>query len=134
LNISHLIILWNGKYFVHLQQNIETITILKIIQFPKVCCAVAACLLFLLGGQRAGAYNDHRVGKIDSIENHLLSNRQKMTDDEIMAIRWHMGAWQIALHNEEMQQDYIHATHNCPLLSIIEAADKLAAQILEVTK
>lgn len=84
MNISHLIILWNGKYFVHLQQNIETITILKIIQFPKVCCALALCLLFLLGGQRAGAYNDHRVGKIDSIENHLLSNRQKMTDDEIM--------------------------------------------------
>jgi hypothetical protein len=43
-----------------------------------------------------------------------------------------MGAWQLALHNEEMQQDYIHAIRSCPLLSIIETADKLAAQILEV--
>ena len=62
----------------------------------------------------------------------LLRLGLELTDDEILAIRWHMGAWQIALHNEEMQQDYIHATLSCPLLSIIEAADKLAAQILEV--
>lgn len=62
----------------------------------------------------------------------LLRLGLEMTDDEIIAIRWHMGAWQIALHNEEMQQDYRHATFTCPLLVIIEAADKLAAQILEV--
>ena len=62
----------------------------------------------------------------------LLRLGLEMTDDEILAIRWHMGAWQMALHNEEMQQDYIHATQNCPLLAIIEAADKLAAQLLEI--
>lgn len=62
----------------------------------------------------------------------LLRLGVELTDDEILAIRWHMGAWQIALHNEEMQQDYLHAIRTCPLLSIIEAADKLAAQILEV--
>ena len=62
----------------------------------------------------------------------LLRLGLEMTDDEILAIRWHMGAWQMALHNEEMQQDYIHATQNGPLLAIIEAADKLAAQLLEI--
>ena len=29
----------------------------------------------------------------------------RLTMDEILAIRWHMGAWQIALHNEEMKKD-----------------------------
>ncbi len=46
--------------------------------------ALAVGLLFMLGGQTASAYNDHRVGKLDSIENHLISNRQQMTDEEVM--------------------------------------------------
>lgn len=62
----------------------------------------------------------------------LLRLGLEMTDDEILAIRWHMGVWQIALHNEVLREDYNHAVHNCALLSIVEAADKLAAQILEV--
>lgn len=64
----------------------------------------------------------------------LLRLGLEMTDSEILAIRWHMGPWQIALHNEEMQEDYRRATLSCPLLPIIEAADKLAAQILEVKR
>lgn len=77
-------------------------------------------------------YNHLPVGHGEKSVIMLLRLGLELTDDEILAIRWHMGAWQLALHNEEMQQDYIHAIRNCPLLSIIETADKLAAQILEV--
>ena len=84
------------------------------------------------GGVYQKNYNHLPVGHGEKSVIMLLRLGLELTDDEIMAIRWHMGAWQIALHNEERQQDYVHATHTCPLLSIIEAADKLAAQILEV--
>lgn len=83
-------------------------------------------------GEYQKNYSHLPVGHGEKSVIMLLRLGLEMTDDEILAIRWHMGAWQMALHNEEMQQDYIHATQNCPLLAIIEAADKLAAQLLEI--
>ena len=83
-------------------------------------------------GEYQKNYSHLPVGHGEKSVIMLLRLGLEMTDDEILAIRWHMGAWQIALHNEEMQQDYIHATQSCPLLAIIEAADKMAAQLLEV--
>ena len=77
-------------------------------------------------------YNHLPVGHGEKSVIMLLRLGLEMTDDEILAIRWHMGAWQIALHNEEMTEDYNHAVRSCALLSVVEAADKLAAQILEV--
>lgn len=62
----------------------------------------------------------------------LLRLGFEMTDDEIMAIRWHMAPWQLALNNTEMVEDFRHAELSCPLVSIIQAADRLAAKILEV--
>ena len=62
----------------------------------------------------------------------LLRIGFEMTDDEILAIRWHMAPWQLALNNTEMVEDFRHAELSCPLVSIIQAADRLAAKILEV--
>ena len=62
----------------------------------------------------------------------LLRIGFEMTDDEILAIRWHMAPWQLALNNTEMVEDYRYAELFCPLVSIIQAADRLAAKILEV--
>ena len=45
---------------------------------------LAVCLLMLQSSQPVCAYNDHRVSKLDSIEQHLLSNRQSMTEEEQM--------------------------------------------------
>ena len=45
---------------------------------------LAVSLLMLLSSQPACAYNDHRVSKLDSIEQHLLSNRQNMTEEDQM--------------------------------------------------
>lgn len=62
----------------------------------------------------------------------LLRLGFEMTDDEILAIRWHMAPWQLALNNTEMVEDFRHAELSCPLVSIIQAADRLDAKILEV--
>ena len=61
----------------------------------------------------------------------LLRAGFELTDDEALAIRWHMGPWQLALHNEEMCEDYKSACHSTPLVSILHAADTLATHILE---
>ena len=83
-------------------------------------------------GEWEKSYEHLPVGHGEKSVIMLLRLGMEMTDEEILAIRWHMGPWQIALHNEEMLEDYRHATLSCPLVSIIESADKLAAQILEV--
>lgn len=55
-----------------------------------------------------------------------------LSDDEILAIRWHMSPWDLSMTNDEMSEDYRHAENVCPLVAIIQAADKLAAKVLEV--
>lgn len=67
-------------------------------------------------GEYQKNYSHLPVGHGEKSVIMLLRLGLEMTDDEILAIRWHMGAWQMALHNEEMQQDYIHATQNWPSL------------------
>lgn len=55
-----------------------------------------------------------------------------LTDDEILAIRWHMGPWDLAFQSLEQKNSLNIARNRCPLLSIISHADGLAASILEV--
>ena len=54
-----------------------------------------------------------------------------LTEEEILAIRWHMGAWQLSLNNEEQQKDYVQATQDYPLVTLIHTADTLASKIIE---
>ena len=54
-----------------------------------------------------------------------------MTDDEIMAIRWHMAGFDLAFQSPESRANYGAAMERCPLLAIIKAADGLAAHMLE---
>ena len=62
----------------------------------------------------------------------LLQQGYPLTEDEVLAIRWHMGPWQVAA-NEELQTLYKHACLNYPLVPLIHTADTLAAQIVEVS-
>ena len=62
----------------------------------------------------------------------LLRWGLELTEDEMLAIRYHMGPWQLSLTNEEQQQDYREACTHHPLVAIIHAADTLAAQIIEM--
>lgn len=62
----------------------------------------------------------------------LLKNGLKLTDDEMMAIRWHMTPWDLPFQSYEMKSSLNAAKDRCPLLTIIQAADGLAANILEL--
>ncbi len=62
----------------------------------------------------------------------LLQNGLKLTTDEIMAIRWHMTAWDLPFQSPEIKNNLNAAKERCPLLPLIQAADGLAANILEI--
>lgn len=62
----------------------------------------------------------------------LLQWGLKMTEDEMLAIRWHMSAWDLALQSYEAKECLNIASEKCPLLKVIQAADGLASGVLEV--
>lgn len=61
----------------------------------------------------------------------LLQYGLKLTNDEIMAIRWHMTAWDIPFQSPEIKANFNKAKEICPLLPLIQAADGLSANMLE---
>lgn len=63
----------------------------------------------------------------------LLCSGLELYDDEMLAIRWHMGAWGINMSSYEEQRNYDAARTLYPLVSIIQTADGLAASIMERT-
>lgn len=60
----------------------------------------------------------------------LLRLGLTLTNDEILAIRWHMGAWNLPFQSYEDKCNISEAADH-PLTAIIQAADALAAHILE---
>lgn len=63
----------------------------------------------------------------------LLCSGLEMTDAEMLAIRWHMGAWGINMNSYEDQRCYDTARTLNPLCCIVQSADGIAAAILETT-
>lgn len=63
----------------------------------------------------------------------LLCSGLELYDDEMLAIRWHMGAWGLNMNSYEDQRNYDAARSLYPLVSIIQTADGLAASIIERT-
>lgn len=61
----------------------------------------------------------------------LLRSGFKLTDDEIMAIRWHMNAWDLPFQSYDIKSNFNKAKEICPLLSLVQAADCLASNLLE---
>lgn len=53
-----------------------------------------------------------------------------ITDDEALAIRWHMGAWDLS-DSTEARKSFNAASQRSRLLSLLIAADGLATRILE---
>lgn len=62
----------------------------------------------------------------------LLSLGLKLTLDETMAIRWHMGAWDFAFQSYEAKSNIGEAGNRYPLLALIQSADNMATHILEL--
>lgn len=76
-------------------------------------------------------YENFPVGHGEKSVIMLLRSGLDLTDDEIMAIRWHMGAWGVNPHSHEDDKNYRDSQKRTPLVSLIHTADTLAAQILE---
>lgn len=51
---------------------------------------------------------------------------------EMLAIRWHMGAWNLPFQDYENRSCISMASEKTPLVSLLQAADNLAAHVLEV--
>ena len=64
----------------------------------------------------------------------LLRLGLDMTDDEIMAIRWHMTAWDLAFQNPEAKGNLNMAKNQCSLLTIVQNADGIASALFEETR
>ncbi|MDO4496914.1 MAG: HD domain-containing protein [Bacteroidales bacterium] len=62
----------------------------------------------------------------------LLLCHLEITEDEMLAIRWHMGPWDLNFQSNEQKSSINAAKEKCPLLSLISVADQLAAGILEI--
>ena len=61
----------------------------------------------------------------------LLCSGLAINDDEMLAIRWHMGAFGLNFNSYEDERCYDTARKLYPLVSIIQVADGLAASIME---
>ena len=61
----------------------------------------------------------------------LLRSGFELTDDEIMAIRWHMNAWDLPFQSYDIKSNFNKAKEICPLLSLVQAADCLASNLVE---
>lgn len=61
----------------------------------------------------------------------LLCSGLEMTDAEMLAIRWHMGAWGLNMNSYEDERSFDTAHNLDPLVMIIHAADSLASSIME---
>ncbi len=58
----------------------------------------------------------------------LLQSGLDLTDEEIYAIRWHMGPWNLSRDDERF---YRQAGKQSPLQPLIHAADTIASALLE---
>lgn len=79
------------------------------------------------------SYKDFPMGHGEKSVILLLCSGLDLSDDEMLAIRWHMGAWGINMNSYEDERCYDTARALYPLVSIIQTADGLAAAILERT-
>lgn len=61
----------------------------------------------------------------------LILSGLALTDDEMLSIRWHMSAWDLALQSPDARANINAAGDVCPLCSLIQSADTLAANLLE---
>ncbi len=63
----------------------------------------------------------------------VLCSGLDLSDDEMLAIRWHMGAWGVNQNSYEDVRSFDTAQKLYPLVAIVHAADCMAANIMERT-
>ena len=76
-------------------------------------------------------YSNFPLGHGEKSVIWLLQNGLKLTVDEIMAIRWHMHAWDLPFQSADIKGNLNMAKELYPLVSLIQAADGLSSNLLE---
>ena len=61
---------------------------------------------------------------------YILSKYVSLKDEEILAIRWHMGGFDLAVHDKIGSYAYKAACEFSPLVTMLQCADSLATYIL----
>lgn len=63
----------------------------------------------------------------------LLLSGLMLRDEEMLAIRWHMAAWDLPFHSPEARSNLNTARDLHPLCGLIQCADTLASSVIEHT-
>lgn len=79
------------------------------------------------------SYKDFPMGHGEKSVIMLLLSGLDLRDDEMLAIRWHMGAFGLNMNSYEDERCYDTARQEYPLCCIVQCADSMAAAIMEVT-
>lgn len=77
------------------------------------------------------AQTNFPVGHGEKSVIQILRTGYRLTDDEIAAIRWHMGPFRLCFNSTEDMIHYEKAQRTIPLVEIIHLADSLVANIVE---
>ena len=73
-------------------------------------------------------------GYAEKSEILLLQNGLQLTNDEALAIRWHMHAWGLLMQYYEAKGNFNKAKEICPMVQLLIAADGLASQVWKEIK
>ncbi|MGM9826644.1 MAG: HD domain-containing protein [Muribaculaceae bacterium] len=76
-------------------------------------------------------YSNFPMGHGEKSVIMLLRSGLDLEDAEALAIRWHMGPWELAQQSIDQDRNYRTAQQFSPLVPLIHTADTLAAQLLE---
>ena len=76
------------------------------------------------------SYKDFPMGHGEKSLVVILLSGLELYDDEMLAIRWHMGAWGLNQNSFEDVRNYDTAQKEYPLVAIIHAADVMAANVM----
>ena len=79
-------------------------------------------------------YSNFPLGHGEKSVIMLLKLGLNLTKDEMLAIRWHMTAWELPMQSADAKGNLNAAKEQCPLLTLLQASDGLASALLEVTK
>lgn len=76
-------------------------------------------------------YSNMPIGHGEKSVIMLLRSGMYLEDDEVIAIRWHMSAWDLPFQSFELSKSLNVARDKSPLCSLIHTADTLAANLIE---
>lgn len=76
-------------------------------------------------------YSNFPMGHGEKSVIRLLLSGLELTDEEMLAIRWHMTAWDLAFQSPEQKNNLNTARDLCPLCTLVQCADGLASNIVE---